>query len=68
MSSLRIKPEKREVIQDQLLTELNDKDKVAILATKKDLDLFIEAMKCLSSPESDRFLQDLQHLRAVAFK
>jgi len=63
----------REVIADQLLTALDDKGKVAILADREMLDFLISAAhNCdITDPElrkyRDELVQDMKKLRASAF-
>lgn len=63
----------REVIERQLLTALNDKSQVAILATEEDLDLLIAALRPAaplepySSDKAQEFCMGLQQLKREAF-
>ena len=66
----------RQVIQNQLLTALDDKSKVAALLDEGDLDILIDALECklawddLSKDVEDkakRFREDLKLLRVKAF-
>jgi hypothetical protein len=62
----------RQVIENQLLTSLCDKSKVAILATEEDLTLLIGALKCVSCHDpaaraAKEMCADLQQLKAAAF-
>ena len=60
-----------EVIENQLLTALDDKSKVAILATQDDLDLLISALTYSpnkSNASRTKMLDGLKQLRDAAFK
>ena len=59
----------RAVIESQLLTELNDKSKVAILLTKVDLDFWLSVLECAPADYSQRcdWIADLSQLRRSAF-
>ena len=71
MGPLSVEPTTREVIASQLLTELNDKGKVAILATKENLDDLIAAFEDSigHGPVKDevrlQWIEDLRSLRTV---
>lgn len=49
MSTPTILPSSRSIIENKLLTALNDDSCVAILATKDDLDVLIEALEFAGS-------------------
>ena len=55
----------RQVIERKLLTSLDDSDKVAILATKSDLDKIINALRGFTW--GDELASGLEQLRAEAF-
>ena len=75
MDKPTIKREPREVIEKRLLTGLTEEDKVAILVTKKELELVIEVfMACrpwVFSNSNNKMrldmVQYLQTLKAEAF-
>jgi len=64
------------VIEKKLLTALEDENTVAILASKRDLNLYIDALRFwdmhLSIPERRKHLAEmlagLKQLRASAFR
>ena len=63
-----IKRVNRQVIANQALVALNDRDKVAIIATADDLRILIDAMAKLPDvPKYARMLSDLQALHDAAF-
>lgn len=66
---IKVERVNRAVIDSQLLTGLDDKSKVAILASQDDLDLMISAFEDLQRPsdEAVRMEADLKKLRAEAF-
>ena len=72
-SATKVEYNHRKVIEDQLLTALDDKRKVAILATAEDLDLLILALDEVRYHAKDleqkrkRYLDDLKMLRDKAF-
>lgn len=58
----------REILENKLLVGLNDHSKVAILATRDDLDLFIRGMRALSGDAAaEQFARDMEQLREAAF-
>jgi len=58
-----------QVIENQLLTALDDKSRVAILATEEDLDLFIEALTPMwAHTKAQEMLSDIKQLKRAAFK
>lgn len=58
----------RAVIQNRLLAALDDKEKVAILATKEDLELLMAAFRMLPQTNAtDEILRALQQLHRQAF-
>lgn len=63
----------RQVIENKLLTALDDKSKVAILATEDDLRMLINALKTHSmcypgwSKKNSEYVADLEQLKAAAF-
>ena len=58
----------RTVIDGQLLAALDDKSKVAILATVDDLNLFIEALTPMwAHTKAQEMLADLKQLKMAAF-
>lgn len=71
---LKIVPSNREVIDNQLLTALDDKSKVAILASEEDLDVLITALKrypvslCTKETQVLALLNGLEQLRDAAFE
>jgi len=81
-NSMKIEKTTRPVIERQLLNSLEDKSKVAILATVEDLDVLIYALGALEAfrasaverPHSiitervEELRDGLQRLRAEAFK
>ncbi len=64
---LEIVPTDRQVICQQLLAALDDTSKVAILATKEDLDILIQATKNGGLPGTMKMFNDLWELRRAAF-
>ena len=62
-------PSSRVVIENQLLAAMDDKTKVAILATKDDLDFLLSVLECGPSDYSTRcdWIADLSQLRRSAF-
>lgn len=67
-------PTSRSVLEHKLLSALDDSSKVAILATKEDLDLFIHALEDFRvqgfpsfRERATTFANDLRQLRAEAF-
>lgn len=64
---------KRSVIEKRLLDGLSDGEHVAILASKEDLDLLIEALRYFtginggSCPPATKFADGLEQLRREAF-
>lgn len=73
MSNPTILPSSRSIIENKLLTALNDDSCVAILATKDDLDVLIAALNyaMLGKPEQTRraraLAADYTALRQAAF-
>jgi hypothetical protein len=69
MAELNITPVPREVIEDQLLVALDDKSKVALVASEADLNLLIFALECSKIDREDAVTmrQDLIKLRTSAF-
>lgn len=71
--ALKVVPTKREVIQNRVLIELNDRGKVAILATEEDLMMIIRSLDkwVCSTVEENRkrtqFTADLRQLFDSAF-
>lgn len=77
---MKIEHVKREVIEQNLLAALDNKEKVAILCTKDDLDMLIDALKdyeamCKDDGElqearekARQYWMDLTKLRQSAFK
>ncbi|MDA8106194.1 MAG: hypothetical protein M0Z71_12555 [Nitrospiraceae bacterium] len=63
----------RQVIENQLLTALDDKSKVAILASEEDLDTLIAALllsennRMAMSSKFKELRADLQQLKSAAF-
>ena len=57
----------KQVIENQLLTALDDKAKVAILADAQDLSLMIEALFCLETSKSCELARDFEQLEQAAF-
>jgi hypothetical protein len=69
MKPCKIESVKRQIIESQLLTSLEDKSCVAILATEDDLNLFIEALTSLwSHSKAKEMLADLKQLKREAFQ
>lgn len=62
-------PTPREVIGQQLLAALDDKSKVAILATEEDLEMLVQAMQRFAENDKEsRMLEDLRRLQDEAFR
>ena len=57
----------RQVIENQLLTALDDKSKVAILATEEDLTMLIICLGFSTGVKAKEMRADLQQLKAAAF-
>ena len=57
----------RQVIENQLLAALDDKSKVAILATEDDLVMLINALGFVTGDKAWEFRADLQQLKSAAF-
>ena len=63
----------RQVIENQLLTALDDKSRVAILATEDDLRMLINALKTHSmcypgwAKKNSEYVAGLEQLKAAAF-
>jgi hypothetical protein len=66
-NKLRVIRATRTVVERKLLTALDDNSKVAILATKKDLDLLISALGDSIQKDAQRYAADLKKLRDAAF-
>ena len=66
---LRIQPVHRTVLQDQLLTALDNKNKVACLFTEEDLEIIITTFQLTRNrtAEQELMLTDLETLRKAAF-
>lgn len=74
MAACTVVPTTRSVLEHKLLVALDDSSKVAILATKEDLDLFIRALEEFKvqgflryQERAMTFAKDLQQLRSEAF-
>lgn len=72
MNLILVSSVRREVIEDQLLVTLEDKSKVAIIATETDLDMLISGLQSIvtdtgDGPKRDAYLADLRTLRKQAF-
>lgn len=73
VSEMDTVPMKREVIGDQLLTALNDKSKVTILANKEDLQLLMMGLNNLTLIDSKlnkkrvQYAKDLKQLFDASF-
>lgn len=65
---IKVQHTSRVVIQDQLLAALDDKTKVAILATRQDVDLMIDALQDYRGDGGSQLLKDLRYLRRCAFE
>ena len=57
----------RQVIENQLLAALDDKSKVAILATEEDLKLLITALRPMWASAAREMCDDLCQLKDAAF-
>ena len=57
----------RQVIENQLLSALDDKSKVAILATEEDLTMLIICLGFSTGVKAKEMRADLQQLKAAAF-
>ena len=57
----------RQVIENQLLAALDDKSKVAILATEEDLTMLIICLGFSTGVKAKEMRADLQQLKAAAF-
>ena len=78
MSDLKIRPSTRGIIEDKLLAALEGdggEDVVAILATRKDLELCIRGLECLwlaanykDTREIEALRNDYLELRKVGFE
>ena len=66
-NKLLVIPSTRTVMERKLLTALDGKLKVAILATKEDLDLLISALGDSIQKDAQRYGADLKKLRDAAF-
>jgi len=66
-NELRVIRSTRTVMERKLLTALNDNLKVAILATKEDLDILILALGDSIQKDAQLYAADLKKLRDAAF-
>lgn len=66
-NELWVIPATRTVLERKLLTALKDDSKVAILATKEDLDLLILVLGNSIQKAAQEFAADLKKLRDAAF-
>ena len=57
----------RQVIENQLLTSLCDKSRVAILATEEDLTMLIICLGFSTGVKAKEMRSDLQQLKSAAF-
>lgn len=66
-----IEPMRRQVIEAKLLAALDDKDKAAIIVSKEDLEMLIEAMRLYNWDRKlkkvSEFVDDLKFLHASVF-
>jgi hypothetical protein len=73
-SKCTVEKTSRQVIENQLLSSLEDKSKVALLCTREDLDILISAVRLSSgnpkalSAKWQEFAADLIELRKAAFQ
>lgn len=65
-NDLTVIPSNRQVIENKLLTAIDDDSKVAILASREDLDLLIEALSNWTE-KARLYSADLSQLRRAAF-
>ena len=65
----KLQPVPRQVIGDQLLAALDDKSKVAIIASSDDLDLLISVLRFypVRTKAVKQLQADLEMLRTAAF-
>jgi hypothetical protein len=66
-NKLRVIQTTRTVMERKLLTTLREGSKVAILATKEDLDLMISALGDSIQKDAQEYAADLKNLRDAAF-
>ena len=66
-NELRVIRSARTVMERKLLTALDGNSKVAILATKEDLDLMISALGDSIQKDAQQYATDLKKLRDAAF-
>ena len=66
-NKLRVIQTTRTVMERKLLTTLREGSKVAILATKEDLDLMISALGDSIQKDAQEYAADLKRLRYAAF-
>ena len=66
-NKLRVIRTTRTVMERKLLRALDDNSKVAILATKEDLDLLISALGDSIQKDAQLYGADLEKLRDAAF-
>lgn len=64
---LTVEQSSREVIEHKLLTALSDGGQVAILATREDLSLLINALDQFGTVKGKQWSADLRRLRHEAF-
>jgi enolase len=57
----------REVLEHKLLTALDDEGTVAILASKEDLDLLIEALHKMTGERAEFWRLGMEQLRRETF-
>lgn len=67
LQKLKTEAVSRQVIEDTLLTALEDASTVAILATRKDLDLLIHSLVFVSNDDAREMETSLRQLREQAF-
>ena len=71
---LKVEQVPRQVMENQLLVALDDKDKIAVVLTETDLDLLIESLGYARSFKDGpnlaraKMRADLKELREVAFR
>lgn len=66
-SQWRVEQASREVIERKLLTALEDESQVAILATRGDIGLLINALEQYNTVHAKQWAADLKRLRLEAF-
>lgn len=67
-SKATIEKTSRQVIENKLLTALNDSSQVAILATEEDLSIMIETLSQSERLKAREMARDFEQLRKAAFK